>query len=110
MATIISAAPEELRHVLGMVKMSKTKSENMKSLGGNGINVDMLTKTLAYLMNIEENDEAITRLLKDGKKDMIVRQVVNLMPLPCLTCNQDTQFKVGDKPQVRCRRCDRGAC
>ena len=61
-------------------------------------------------MNIQVTDGNITRLLKEGKKDMILRQVVNMMPLPCLTCNKDIEFKPTDKPQVRCRRCDRGAC
>ena len=79
MATIVSDAPEEHRHVLNMVKMSKTKKENMKSLGGTGINVEMLAKTLAYLMDIQVTDETISRLLKEGKKDMIVRQLVMLL-------------------------------
>ena len=110
MATLIRDAPEELRHVLMKMKMSKTKADSIKCLGANTINNEMLGKTLAFLMDIQVTDENITRLLKDGKKDMILRQVVNLMPLPCITCNNDTEFKPTDRPQVRCRRCDRGAC
>ena len=109
-ATLISDAPEEeLCHVLSRVKMELTKTECMKSLGHNSINAEMLSNTLAYLMDVQVTDNSITRLLKEGKKDMIVRQVVNMMPLPCLTCNKDSQFKPG-QAQVRCRRCDRGAC
>ena len=108
--TLIAQAPEELRHVISKVKMNTSKAESMRSLGAVTINTEMLGKTLAYLMDIEVTDNNITRLLKEGKKDMIVRTMVNLMPLPCLTCNHDIEFKPTDKPQVRCKRCDRGAC
>ena len=110
MADLIAAAPEELRHVLEKVKMSATKYNNMKSLGAATINTEMLGNTLAYLMDIQVTDDDITRLLKEGKKDMIIRQVVNMMPLPCFTCNGAAKYKPGEKPQVRCRRYARGAC
>ena len=110
MAKIIADAPDELRHVLMKVKMAISKNDSIKSLGATSINVDMLSKTLSYIMDIQVNDETITRLLKEGKKEMIVRELINLMPLPCVTCNQDAEFQIGDKPQVRCRRCNRGAC
>ena len=110
MADLIAAAPEELRHVLEKVKMSQSKADNMKSLGDPTINKELLAKTLGHLKNINMDDESITMLLKDGRKDMIIREVINLMPMPCVTCNSDSEFQPGDKPQVRCRRCRRGAC
>ena len=110
MASMIVEAPEELRFVLDKVKMNASKADNMKSLGATSINVEMLANTLSYLMAVQVTDESITRLLKEGKKDMIIREVVNLMPMPCVTCNRDSEFKPGDKPQVRCKRCSRGAC
>ena len=110
MSAMITGAPEELRFVLSQIKMSKSKSDGMKALSSSTINAEMLGKTLAYLQNTQENDESITRLLKEGKKEMIIREVVNFMPLNCVTCNKDSQFQPGDRPQVRCRRCCRGAC
>ena len=110
MARIIADAPEEICHVLMKVKMEISKSDSVKSLGATNINVDMLSKTLGYIKDIQVNDESITRLLKEGKKEMIVRALINLMPLPCVTCNQDSEFQIEDRPQVRCRRCNRGAC
>ena len=92
MADLIAGAPEELRHVLEKVKMSQSKYSNMKSLGATTINTEMLGNTLAYLMDIQVTDDDITRLLKEGKKDMIIRQVVNMMPLPCVTCNGDAEL------------------
>ena len=107
MARIISDAPEEHRPVLTRVKMEISKGESVKGLGATTINVDMLSKTLGYIMDIQVTDDTITRLLKEGKKEMIVRELINLMPLPCLTCNQDSKFHIGDSPQVKCSR---GAC
>ena len=61
-------------------------------------------------MDSQVTDEAITKLLKEGKKDKIIREVLNLMPLPCVTCTKDSEYQAGDRPAVRCRRCSRGAC
>ena len=110
MARIITAAPEEIKPVLVRMKMKASKSENMKSLGGPNINNEMLANTLAFLKDIQVDDECISGLLKEGKKDLIIREVMNLMPLPCVTCTLDSEFQPGDRPQVRCRRCKRGAC
>ena len=93
-----------------MVKMSASLEENRKSLTTNTINTEMMGKTLAFLLDIEVTDEKIAGLLKEGRKDLIIRELINLMPLACVTCNRDTEYQVGDKPAVRCRRCSRGAC
>ena len=109
-AIILAAAPEELRPVLNAVKMGATIEENKKSLASNKINTEMLGQTLAFLLDTQVNDERIAGLLKEGRKDLIIRELINLMPLACVTCNRDTEYQVGDKPAVRCRRCSRGAC
>ena len=72
MASMIAEAPEELRIVLTQIKMVKTKRDALKALGSTNINVEMLAKTLAYLQDSLMTDESITRLLKEGKKKMII--------------------------------------
>ena len=110
-ARILTDAPEEIKPVLAKVKMNQKKEDTMKNgLGHNSINVEMLANTLAYLLEIQVTDEIITGLLKEGKKERIFREVTNLMPLTCVTCRRDTEYQVGEKPTVRCRRCNRGAC
>ena len=109
-AKIIAEAPDEIKPVLVQVKMNQKKDKSMKSLGSNGINVDMLSNTLAYLLEIEVTHERISELLKEGKKELIFRELCNLMPLPCVTCRRDSEYQVGETPVVRCRRCSRGAC
>ena len=49
MGRIIAGAPEELRLVLGKVKMSSSKRDIMNGLGANNIKTEMLGKTLSYL-------------------------------------------------------------
>ena len=110
LARLITEAPAEPKIVLNKVKMTKSKAENLKSLGAPVINKEMLAMTLGHLRNINVDDESITMLLKDGKKHMIIREVMNLMPFPCVTCHKDAEFQAGDNPQVRCRSCRRGAC
>ena len=114
MARIIAAATEEIKPVLVKIKMNASKMENMKSLdkclGGPAISNEMLANTLAFLKDTQAGDEDIAGLLKEGKKESIIREVFSLMPLPCLTCTMDVEFQPGDRPQVRCRRCKRGAC
>ena len=88
-AILIAEAPEEIRDVLAKIKISLTKADSIWCLGATFINNKMLGKTLAYLMDVDVMDKKITRLLKEGKKEMIFRQVINMMPLPCITCNND---------------------
>ena len=47
MGRIIAGAPEELRLVLGKVKMSSSKRDIMNGLGANNIKTEMLGKTLS---------------------------------------------------------------
>ena len=110
MSIILAEAPEELRFLLAEVKMEQDKKANLKNLNSTSINSEMLTKTLAYLMSVDITDEKITRLLKNGKQEMIMRMLLNLMPMQCLTCLKDTLHLVGEVPMVKCRRCARGGC
>ena len=107
---IIAEAPEEFRLLLAKVKMEEDKKTNLKNLSNSSINSEMMTNDLAYLMSVDVTDEKITILLKNGKQEMVMRTLLNLMPLECTTCLKDTVYLVDEVPRVRCRRWNRGAC
>ena len=94
MGFIITQAPDEVKPVLVKIKTDQDKAANMKNLSNTSLNTEVLSKTLAFLMNCEEKDERITKLVRKGKQMMIMKLLVNLMPEQCNTCMKENKKKI----------------
>ena len=49
---------------------------------------EVLSRTYAFMMNRNEDDDDVTKFVKDGWEQMIFYRLKQLMPIGCKKCNQ----------------------
>ena len=69
-----------------------------------------LARTYAHLTNLKEDEEDVTKFLKEGLVEMILYRLKQLMPVGCKKCNNVYVNGREEVPQVTCRMCGIGAC
>ena len=89
------------------VKVGEFK-ENMKKMSSTPVPV--LTRTYAFLMNLKEEDDEVTKFKKDGLVAMVLYRFKQLMHVGCMKCNKVHHTPRTKVPQVTCRLCGIGAC
>ena len=100
---------QEVATILHKVKAGDTESKNIANLGSKSDTRD-LAQTYAFLLNMDEKDEEVDKLTKQGLQTMIMYRLKQLMPVGCRKCNTVyTNDRLG-APQVTCRMCGVGAC
>ena len=74
------------------------------------VSVLALGKTHAFLMNINEDEEEVTKLKKEGLEIMIIYRLKKLMPLGYFKCSKLHHTNRNEVPEVSCTMCGPGAC
>ena len=91
-----------------LVKPGMSEKETIKRL--KKANAKPLSRTFAFLMNLKEDDEEVTKFTMAGCAEMIFYRLQQLMPSCCKFCNKTQTNKRDEKPQVTCKLCGIGAC
>ena len=91
-----------------MVKPGDSIKEVNKNL--TSASSQALAKTYAHLTNLKEDEEDVTKFLKEGLVEMIFYRLKQLMPAGCKKCNKVHVIGREEVPKVTCRMCGIGAC
>lgn len=91
-----------------MVKPGDSIKEVNKNL--TSASSQALARTYAHLTNLKEDEEDVTKFLKEGLVEMIFYRLKQLMPAGCKKCNKVHVNGREEVPQVTCRMCGIGAC
>ena len=91
-----------------MVKPGDSIKEVNKNL--TGASSQALARTYAHLTNLKEDEEDVTKFLKEGLVEMIFYRLKQLMPIGCKKCNKVHANGREEVPKVTCRMCGIGAC
>ena len=99
---------DEVGKTILMVKPGDSIKEVNKNL--TSASSQALAKTYAHLTNLKEDEEDVTKFLKEGLVEMIFFRLKQLMPAGCKKCNQVHVIGREEVPKVTCRMCGIGAC
>ena len=99
---------DEVANTIMLVKPGDSIKEVMKNL--TSASSEVLAKTYAFLTNLMEDDDDVTKFVKDGWVQMIFYRLKQLMPKGCKKCNQVYSNGRQEAPRVTCRVCGIGAC
>ena len=99
---------DEVGKTILMVKPGDSIKEVNKNL--TSASSQALAKTYAHLTNLKEDEEDVTKFLKEGLVEMIFYRLKQLMPVGCKKCNNVYANSREEVPQVSCRMCGIGAC
>ena len=91
-----------------MVKPGDSIKEVNKNL--TSASSQALARTYAHLTNLKEDEEDVTKFLKEGLVEMIFYRLKQLMPAGCKKCNKVHVIGREEVPKVTCRMCGIGAC
>ena len=99
--------------VLNDFKASQDRATNLQKMKQKKL--EDLKATLAYLnnWNMEEkntNEEEIDNYNKFGIATIVTKNIYNMAPEDCSSCNNSYYFKPGEHCILTCLRCNRGAC
>ena len=99
---------DEVGNTILLVKPGDSIKEVMKNL--TTASSEVLSRTYAFLMNLKEDDDDVTKFVKDGWAQMIFYRLKQLMPIGCKKCNQVYKNERQEVARVSCRVCGIGAC
>ena len=99
---------DEVANTILLVKPGDSIKEVMKNL--TSASSEVLAKTYAFLTNLKEDDDDVTKFVKDGWVQMIFYRLKQLMPVGCKKCNLVYSNGRQEAPRVTCRVCGIGAC
>ena len=99
---------DEVANTILLVKPGDPIKEVMKNL--TSASSEVLSKTYAFLTNLKEDDDDVTKFVKDGWAQMIFYRLKQLMPVGCKKCNEVYSNGRQEVPRVTCRVCGIGAC
>ena len=99
---------DEVGKTILMVKPGDSIKEVIKNL--TSASSQALAKTYAHLTNLKEDEEDVTKFLKEGLVEMIFYRLKQLMPAGCKKCNKVQVIGREEVPKVTCRMCGIGAC
>ena len=99
---------DEVGKTILMVKPGDSIKEVNKNL--TSASSQALAKTYAHLTNLKEDEEDVTKFLKEGLVEMIFYRLKQLMPAGCKKCNKVHVIGREEVPKVTCRMCGIGAC
>ena len=69
---------DDVANTITLVKVGETDKESVKRL--KAAYVKPLTRTYAFLMNLKEDDEEVTKFTRPGLAEMIFYRLKQLMP------------------------------
>ena len=105
---------ENVRMALLEIKEVNTRKKNVDGI--NKMKQKDLVDTLAFLygLTMEETtkeflDEA-NSYKKEGLAEKVIRRIENLWPQDCSTCRTEYSFYPEECTELKCVRCERGAC
>ena len=99
---------DDVSSTILLVKPGETEKETVKRI--KKALVKPLTRTYAFLMNLKEDDEEVTKFTQSGLAEMIFYRLKQLMPKGCKTCNNPYVNERTDVPLITCKLCGTGAC
>ena len=99
---------DDVANTIMRVKAGESIKESKKNLAS--VSVLALGRTYAYLMNINKDEEDVTKLKKEELEIMIMYRLKQLMPTGCIKCNKLHHTTRTEVPEVTCRMCGTGAC
>ena len=99
---------DDVANTITLVKVGETDKESVKRL--KAAYVKPLTRTYAFLMNLKEDDEEVTKFTRPGLAEMIFYRLKQLMPKGCKTCNTVQINQRDEVLLIKCKLCGCGAC
>ena len=99
---------DDVSSTIMLVKPGETEKETIKRI--KKALVKPLTRTYAFLMNLKEDDDEVTKFTQSGLAEMIFYRLKQLMPKGCKTCNIPYVNGRTEVPLISCKLCGTGAC